>query len=40
MRVYNSAASLDKQSIYFFTAYAQSVLLLVDCMTSDVDATA
>jgi len=30
----------DKQSVYCFTAYAQSVLLLVEYMTSDVDATA
>jgi len=30
----------DKQSVYCFTAYAHSVLLPVECMTSDVDATA
>jgi len=30
----------DKQSVYCFTACVQSVLLLVECMTSDVDATA
>jgi len=30
----------DKQSVYCFTAYAQTVFLLVECITSDVDATA
>jgi len=25
--------------VYHFTAYAQSALLLVECMTSDVDTT-
>ena len=42
--VYNTAACLwiisDKQSVYCFTAYAQSALLLVEYMTSDVDTTA
>jgi len=31
--------SVTNSFVYCFTAYAQSVLLLVECMTSDIDAT-